>query len=288
MSVNVSSRARSGESLRERRARRRRRIFSAFFFFVLLLCGAVVYGLWRPEVRITQITVIGKDSSVALLARQALSGTYGGIVPRNSIFFPPIAEIRAAIKAANPSIAAVSVSRAWFSGLTIMMVPRAPVARWCGVSAPGAPGADCYLFDTGGFLYATATEPLAAVVSTGNPDGVATPFVLFDAYTGAAPVGATLQHASDLPAVFEFARQVGTLGPSVATIAMRDGEVDFFLASSTPGAQGARITYLLGSEETAFSALSSAQSALDLSDPSLEYVDLRFRGKLYVKRAAHK
>jgi hypothetical protein len=42
--------------------------------------------------------------------------------------------------------------------------------------------------------------------------------------------------------------------------------------------------YVLGSEQEAFTALVSAKDSLSLSDGSVDYVDLRFSGKVYVKR----
>ena len=49
---------------------------------------------------------------------------------------------------------------------------------------------------------------------------------------------------------------------------------------------GTRITYVLGDEQNAFAALSSAQSDFNLSDGSVDYVDLRFDGKMYLKKNA--
>ena len=144
-------------------------------------------------------------------------------------------------------------------------------------------------------MYATATEafPFSGTASSSsvgagsNPDQTLVPYVLFDplASPATSPVGATLKNANQLSRVFDFAQQIGLLGPSVGTIVIRGPEVDFFLATSTYGAPaGLRITYLLGDEQNALTALVSAKSQLDLSDPTLEYVDLRFSGRIYLKK----
>ena len=78
--------------------------------------------------------------------------------------------------------------------------------------------------------------------------------------------------------MFDFARELATLGSPTTRIAIHDGEVNDYLASGT------RVTYVLGHEQDAFTALVSARENLNLSDGSLEYVDLRFDGKVYVKR----
>ncbi len=308
MSERASSAKRGGERLSGRRRKRRRRAFIALCVLVLLFLGALVYGLWQPGVRISHIEVYGVDASAASVANEAMQGSYFGIIPRNSAFFPPTALIRADILAAYPGIAAVSIFRNGFTGLSIKADPRTPLARWCGpVSASSSPedspvkevlstaSGDCYLFDPSGFVYATATEAFSfsATASSSplgaglNPDQTLVPYVLFDPLASGAvsPVGATLKDASQLSRVFDFAQHIGLLGPSVGTIVIRGPEVDFFLATSTYGAPaGLRITYLLGDEQNALTALVSAKGQLDLSDPTLEYVDLRFSGKIYLKK----
>ncbi|MDO8566972.1 MAG: hypothetical protein Q7R58_02365, partial [bacterium] len=61
-------------------------------------------------------------------------------------------------------------------------------------------------------------------------------------------------------------------------IVIHDGEVDNNLASGT------RITYVLGREQDAFTALVSARENFNLADGSVDYVDLRFDGKVYLKK----
>lgn len=265
----------------------------------LLSLGAVVYGLWRPAVRIARIEVQGADvSSFEAIARVSLQGSYLGVIPRDSIFFFPASVIRRTILDTHKGIAAVSISRGGFSSISIKTDVRVPIARWCGTIAvpvlddspfkeivPTA-GDECYLFDASGFVYATATEAFSPVIGS-NQDKTLTPFVLFSALVAeTAPyVGATLKDADRLPATFDFARQLGLSGPLVRTVVIRADEADFFLASAASSTvSGPRITYLLGSEQDAFTALVSAKGTLNLSDPSLQYVDLRFPGKVYLKK----
>lgn len=309
MSERASSARHSSERLAERRRRHRRRSFYALGVSFFLLLGALIYGLWQPSVRISHIEVFGADTSLATLAQEALQGNYFGIVPRDSTFFLPTARIRADLLGAYPGIAAVSIFRNGFNGLSIKVDDRTPLARWCGFSsASSSPGdsplkevlttnpPDCYLFDPNGFVYATATEPFPSsaaassslsIATSTNPDKTLTPFVLFDGLRGNAssPVGATLKDADHISEVFDFARKIGSLGPQVGSIVIRGAEVDFFLVNPISGAAtGPRITYLLGDEQNALTALVSAQRELNLSDPMLQYVDLRFSGKIYLKR----
>ncbi len=301
MSVRLSSAARGSERLAARRRRLRRRALIALSIFALLSFGVLIYGFWQPAVRIARVDVQGADISLETIARDVIQGSYLGIIPRDSIFFFPASRIRAGILAARTNIAAISISRIGFSGISIKIDNRVPIARWCGSSSasmssggsslkeavPTVNG-DCYLFDASGFLYATATESFllkegrSPAIASSNPDNTVTPFVLFSSLqTGVVPpIGATLTDANQLPAVFDFAREIGLSGPSVTTIVIRGDEVDFLLVSGSP-----RITYLLGDEQNAFTALVSAKAQLNLSDPTLQYVDVRFPGKLYLKRA---
>ncbi|MBU6491124.1 hypothetical protein KGQ25_03185 [Patescibacteria group bacterium] len=308
MSEKALSGRSGSERLAIRRRRSRRRTFFALGILLLVLIGAFIYGLWQPGIRISRVEVFDADASLRTIAEDAMRGSYFGIVPRDSVFFLPEANIRAHILSAHPEIAAVSIFRNGFTGISIKVDYRAPIARWCGSAAASttpedSPGkevmptanGDCYLFDGNGFLYATATEAFLSVAETAssspavavsNPDSTLTPFVLFDSLAEGAviPIGATLKDANRLPAVFDFARQVGTFGPAVAAIVIRGDETDFFLTSSTNAFTGPRITYLLGDEQNALTALVSAKSQLNLSDPTLQYVDLRFSGKIYLKR----
>ncbi len=89
---------------------------------------------------------------------------------------------------------------------------------------------------------------------------------------------ATIAGADALPTAFDFARKFVTLGSPTVSVVLRGDEVDDYLASGT------RITYVLGSEQDAYTALTSARANLNLTDGSIEYIDLRFPGKVYVKK----
>lgn len=268
-----------GERLAERRRNRRRRAFIALFILLLLLLTAIVYGLQQRSVRISRVEVLGPpslgsfggastDSSLASYAINAMQGSYFGIIPRDSIFFFPEMSIRSNILNDHLEIAAVSISRSGFNGISIKADYRVPVARWCGDATRLNLVADCYIFDTNGFIYATTT--------TAQPINSFVLYEPIDAST--SPIGSTLPYAEKLPTTFDFARELATLGSPVSSIVIRDDEVDDHLESGT------RITYVLGREQDAFTALVSAGESLNLSSGAIDYVDLRFDGKVYIKR----
>ncbi|KKW43744.1 MAG: hypothetical protein UY97_C0008G0015 [Parcubacteria group bacterium GW2011_GWB1_57_6] len=288
----ASSAERSIERLAKRRRSRRRRVLFAFFVLCLVLLFATVYGLRQSAVRISHVEIFGlsampahagqagADASLSRYVTDAMHGWYWGIIPRDSIFFFPEDGIRSGILAAHRNIAAVSIFRNGFTGLSLKVDTRTPIARWCGSATPpqaGPPEEQCYVFDASGFIYAAASSTQTvnafAVYAPLDPARGGPP-----AASETEPLEATIADAEKLPAVFDFARELATLGSPTTRIAIHDGEVNDYLASGT------RVTYVLGHEQDAFTALVSARENLNLSDGSLEYVDLRFDGKVYVKR----
>ena len=259
----ASSEPRGSERLAERRRHRRHRAIFAFGVLLLLLFGAVIYGLRQGAVRIGHVTIIGGDSALAALALADMQGMYLGLIPRDSVLFFPADRIRTDILAGRSDIAAISISRTSLTSLSIKLDTRTPIARWCASTE-----ADCYLFDANGFIYATSStmQPLNS-------------FMVYQTIASTTSyVGSTLPDAEKLPAAFDFARQLATLGSPVTSVSIHDGEVDNNLASGT------RVTYVLGNEKNAFTALVSARENFNLSDGSADYVDLRFDGKVYLKK----
>ncbi len=272
----MSARASSG--LRERRRGRRRRILFAFLVLLLVLLIASIYLLWRPGLRVSEIKVFGADQSFANYAREAMRGTYLGVVPRDSTFFLPTRRIRASITAAHPDIAALSIFRRGTTGLSIRIVPRTAVGRWCGLAPTEGVTPYCYLFDPSGFIYMSVPEADAS--TTPSAINTLNPFELYAPLVGDTqePLRATISRAGQLPEAFNLARQLITFGTKATAVVIHEDETDVLLASGT------RVTYVLGHEQDAFNALTSARANINLANGSLQYVDLRFDGKVYTKK----
>lgn len=256
--------------LAERRRVRRRRILVLLFILLALLCAGILYELNQSAVRISHVTVYGADQSLADIAAASMQGKYFGLVPRDSTFFFPDASIRAGIMAAHPDIAAVSIFHNGLTGLSIKVDERVPVAPWCGLAPTPNVEEYCYVFDAGGFIFA----PHASTTVTINS------FALYAPLAGSAqePLRATVADADALPDAFDFARRLATFGSPVVRVVIRGDEVDDMLESGT------RVTYVLGNEENAFTALVSARDSFNLADGSIDYVDLRFGSKVYLKQ----
>ncbi|MFA6408295.1 MAG: hypothetical protein WCW36_02390 [Candidatus Paceibacterota bacterium] len=232
--------------------------------------------MWQSSMRISRVVIYGADQSLAGVAIAALQGSYLGIVPRDSTFFISESRIRSSIMATSHDIAAVSIFRNGLTGLSIKIDYRVPIARWCGALpvASSTPVTDCYFFDANGFVYATTTDDMSPV----NAFIVYEPLAHEGGLTSLNSIGNTLPHADKFPAAFNFARQLTTLGSPAESVVFRGDEVDDYLKSGT------RITYVLGNEQNAFTALASARANLNLANGSIDYIDLRFPGKVYLKK----
>ncbi len=279
MSVRVSSAEHSSARFTERRWRRRRRVFIASILLLVLVVGAGLYGLWRPSARISRVTIYGADQSLAKLATAEMAGSYLSIAPRDSTFLFPARRIRTSILQTHTDIAAVSIFRNGLTGLSIKLDYRVPIARWCGLAPSDEVAEYCYLFDANGFIFSAASSGEGDVRSaTSSPTVNNFTFYAPLAEDALEPLRASIAHTEKLPAVFDFARGLATLGSPVDRIVSRGDEIDLHLKSGT------RVTYVLGREEDAFTALMSGRENLNLADGSLEYVDLRFPGKVYLKK----
>lgn len=276
MSERASSGQHSSERLSARRRRNRRRALIALLVLLALISGGFIYLSWKPSFRIAEVKVYGQTSqsdygvSLSDTALAAMRGTYLGIVPRNSTFFYPASAIRHAILEAHPELAALSLFRNGFTGLTIKIDERTAVARWCGLLP--TPGVDeyCYVFDPNGFVFGAYSS------STPTLNG----FKLYVPLAGNTeePLRSILADADRFPATFDFARRLGTMGAFVTSIVIKDGEVTDTLGSGT------RVIYVLGDEQNAITALVSSGKNVNLADGSVDYVDLRFDGKVYLKK----
>lgn len=244
---------------------------------LVVLAGLVLFLLWRPEIRISKIETGSAQDPAALeaIARGELAGTYHVVFPRDSFFLYPERAIRAEILRTYPSASSVAITRVGFDTISIETNERLLAFVWCGT--PGSEGLPCYQADAEGFIYAPApvreaassTPELEVYAELTNPEDMS-----------AYPLRAQVQGAGSVPDILRFMRAVQSLGVLIERIAIRGDEADLI------SKEGVRITYLIGTEEGAAKDAAAAFPNLNFKDGSLEYVDLRFPGKVYLKRTA--
>ncbi|MCI0597748.1 hypothetical protein L0Y34_01610 [Candidatus Parcubacteria bacterium] len=261
-------------SLRQRREASRVRSLLLFCAGVFLAILASLYLSWRPEVRISDIRA--EEESYSAVAFEELTGAYWGIVPRNSVFFYPEQDIRAAILKENPHVVKVSIARDSFSTLSIYTEMRDVAFWWCGTPADAsAVSVSCYEADSGGLVFASAEEEHEL-----EHTSVLRVYAELDtaSTTHSYPLRARVLGSALIPDILQFAHAVEAMSVPLAAISIRDDEADLY----TDG--GTRITYVVGKEQQAISAAEVTLPTLNLLDGSILYVDLRFDEKAYVKK----
>jgi hypothetical protein len=277
--VSTESRA-PQKPLKARRKAARKRMTAILWSILALVIASVFYVIWLPDVRVHAITVTGPDADAAqATAWHSVDGTYGFVLPKNSIFFVPTEDIRQQILAANPDIVAVSVHTSGLTTITIETLPRSTAFLWCGTSidTPTAYG-NCYAADAEGLVFAPVSS-----ATTHDVHGSSTDLRVFSTLDTelapeASPIRSHVVAASRIPDALRFVKAVRGLGVPVSSLAIHEDEADLWLNGPT------RVTYVLGHEEQAAQLAAAAFPTLNLTNGSIQYVDLRFEGKVYLKR----
>lgn len=252
---------------------------------LLALIAGALYAIWLPQLRIQEVHATGPNtSSMEQAARSVLAGTYGYVIPRNSIFFFPKAAMRNVVLAQRPEVAAVSIKRSSFSSVSVSATPRVMAFVWCGVSKTATTTTACYEADTEGLVF----KPLAGVLDSAS---VATTLAMpatgeLRVYSplgkefteGTSPVGTRVISAAAIPDALRFVKAIRELGIPVVALELRGDEADLWVNEAT------RITYVLGREQEAADLAASVIPTLNLVSGLIEYLDLRFSGRAYVKR----
>ncbi|MDB5264714.1 MAG: hypothetical protein JWN64_285 [Parcubacteria group bacterium] len=261
----------TAQPLKKRRQKRRKVWLILLVVLALLVIGGIFYALWLPAFRIQQVRGEGAyGDEAASIARVQTYGSYLYILPRNSIFLLPETDIRESIVREIPAIQTVSTSADGLNTLVIETVSRTRAFVWCGTSFD-TKVEPCWQADTEGLIFApvdTAGPADLMVYATAEATNEGLQY----------PLGARVSKATELPDILRFVKLVKSLNANVTSVAFRDDEIDLYTVGGT------RITYVGGREDVAGSLAASAFPTLNLNDGSVEYVDLRFEGKAYLKR----
>lgn len=267
------------KTLRERREGTRQAKGFLVFALCMLIVGAVLYLLWRPEVRIAEVrsTAPSLEASIERIALQKMEGAYYLLFPKDSFFFYPEREIEEAILEAYPQISRTSISRMNFTALHVELKSRSTAFLWCGEPAEGEEETRrCFEADEYGFVFAsavdtdtaTATEPLLVYAKLDTASTSET-----------YPLRSRVIGTKQIPNILRFSKILESLGTPLRSIAIRGDEADIFTKGDT------RVTYVVGKEREATEDARVTLPTLNLMDGSIDYVDLRFPGKVYIKRS---
>ena len=260
---------------REARQNKRRMLVSgAVACVVLVVAVGIWYGARRPAVTIHAVTVSGGTTVphevIEKKVESTLSGSYALLIPRRFSYGFPRDEIVEAINSI-PRVHGASVVRASRNELAVTFEEYEPYALWCDSVPTGSTTPSCVFVDETGFAYAPAPslngESMMRFVVEGRmPESGVN---VYDAET-------VRRYRMLSDAIAE--RHSHRLRLITET---KDGDLILHLNNSTNilMAKDSDIEDVFAHIESVF----QTEEFKDVALENLEYIDVRFGNKVYVK-----
>ncbi len=265
------------------RARRRRaRLIGVVVALVLL--GVAVWSIgyisYLPSLTVGAVSVAGAEGVsphlVQAYAESQIRSEANTFLSRENIFLFDEKKIAKSIVEHFPRIKSAEITREsmFATAVAVSVVERTAFARWCAQSPQGDETGDCYLLDTEGFVF----ERLAAE-STSTIPIAETSYVFHGGFNG-DPMGRQFAPAH-FPGIASLLRVLSqaNFAPRGATI---DNDQDF----SIPLSSGFYIKASFGEDVNRLVhnlQLVLSSSVLQGKEDRIEYIDLRFGGRVYYK-----
>ena len=205
----------SPEFYKKKQKARNKRLWIVFGI-LLVISAILVFIARRSELRITNISVTGADAigsdSVANAAKEALSGHYLLLIPKDNALIYPEDKLKSELFKKFPRFSSIGLARNGFESLQINVVEREPYALYCG--SAGAPEAGtCYFLDETGFIFGGA--PVFS-------EGVYFVYGKSDALED--PMGKEFLPPEEFRAVGKFIDSLESLGIEAKKLALNGGE----------------------------------------------------------------
>jgi len=266
--------------VRKRRKKARGRALLFFAAAVALFLSAI-FLFSRETFLIADISFSGPphiDQAVLReMTEEKLSGSYAHLISRSSIFFYPARDIEHSLLEAFPEVASVRVGLRSLQSLSVTLQPREAVGQWCidnPVSEGGVSEEPCFLFDADGFIFKEADASsevgypsfFGGEVSSDRPVG--------DIFLDSSRILNFLSLLSELAGVPVRVAKVHILEGGEAAVLLSGGARLLFLEGADVGAVVDNLKRLVSDRELV---------PRDGDTLSVEYIDLRFGNKVYVK-----
>lgn len=271
-----------------KRYRRTFLVDSTIITLGIVMALAGIAGLLNtPQLLVAHISVLGRvnasEEAITMAARDALTGSYFGLIPRSTIVAVPNNRVATAVLAHVPRVESVEVSRKGFRGIEVSVTERQPVSLWCGDVVPNIgelktatdagsiPGESCYLVDATGVIFAE---------SPGMSEGLYPRF--WGALEGARPLGARFASLEAYGHLMEFVDHLNAANiKSLGILLVDEEEGELYLRDGT------KVLFLHSGDllKTAQSLEASISSGvIPAGENVLEYIDMRFPDRAYFKR----
>jgi hypothetical protein len=250
---------------------------------VLVVVAAMIAFLRKKEFQITDVTVVGAQamdaSEVVSVVKASLAGNRLAVIPRSNTLLLSKISLRSEILAALPVLSDASIQFKGRNTLKVSVVEKDPEYVWC-------EGEVCYFVDEQGVLYGEApvfSDGVYIILSRGNVDA-------------AHPAGMSYLPREDMSMLGRIVKQLEQYPAHVLGVDVRkDGDVALRIDSLKGVSVNSQAFILVAKTDT----VQSVNDALNLimgdkgfvdtlkaKGEKLEYVDLRFPGKIYYKFAS--
>lgn len=133
-------------------------------FFTLSATG--ILFLRSSFIQVQKVSVKGTtivpEKAIEASALSALSGSYFNVIPHSSIFFVSKRRIREALSKEYAEINNFTISRSGLSKITISLKERTPVAIVCSGFREEGDENDCFVSDSSGYVFSSASTTVLA------------------------------------------------------------------------------------------------------------------------------
>ena len=257
---------------------KRKRNFIRYLIFIvilfLILITSAIFLLRIDRIQIKNVEISGEQmiskEDLSTFINNTIQGSYLWVVPKtNYLLYNPKKTERDVLNQ-FPTIKSVSITRSDFQKLSVVVEERKPQSLWCEENETSDPQ-DCYFVDDTGFIFSKSPY------FSGN---------VYFVYRGLLdrnePIGAHVLPQKDFQDFESFLNLVKKLKLNVVSANIEESkDFDIVLSSGTKILFNSQISY-----DDIYSNLSSvlksdqfASSTID----SLDYVDLRFGNKVFLK-----
>lgn len=262
---------------RERRKKTAVKFLSVFALLVFIF-GGIIYLSYRPQFSIKTVEVEGAvtiGEPVVGLAKKPLEEKLFYIFPRKNMFLYPVEGMEALLLESFPALSSVSIKRQ-AGTIVVTAEERVPFGIFCPMDTEGVASTECFAFDGDGYIFSLERD-LAATSTVNLPrfekrlttlSPLKTEFLSREKFSSLKQLLAALYAAGLSPNLVRV-EEVGDYSFKFA-----DGGTVLFAADGDPKMSVQTLKRLLESDEF-------KKQAYTLE--SVEYIDVRFGGKIYYK-----
>lgn len=272
-----------------RRRKFRKKILFSFFVFVFVVSGLAIFSnsktMMIENIEISGTEVLNSEE-IKDFIKEEINGKVLFLFSKNNYVFLPVGVVERSVMQEFPRIGDIHGVKTNKNTISFSITEREEKYLWCG-SAPVfgdlLANTECYFLDKTGFVFAKAPLFSGSIY-----------FRFFNNLESPEPVGNYVFDSGEFEKLVYFTLLVDQIGISPIALAFEDGEnsqnyVIYFKKEYTGRTVPPKIIFKKDFEpEKIANNLNSLFSLPEFlekfeSDTGIEYIDLRFDGKVFYK-----